>query len=620
MDEYQREVFLLTRTKSPITEHRGTLYSVNTNEIFASSDDGETWNRFCSRPNGDAVGLIIRDKTQKRELTRTVYTMYLALQDEGVFRSADAGRKWIPLNDGLTGKRISAVAAVGSSVFIGTNRGLYRLNLEVWDQLPVDPLKTVHSMAVFENNLYVVTGPDFLSPESLESNPPNKMSRKIFHSADSGSTWREITPKDKSFIKRPSFEGPTKISAADKTLLVLGVPAFRSIDGGQTWTNLGIDINLLPSNYSSVLAVNGNTFYKVGTSGILRTTDSGNSWHPFTNGIVGTKVQDLVAFNNRLYVYTGSGFFKSVDDGNSWEEVRIDYGEFTPKPTSNSGQPVNYFPDSKLIIANNVLYGIIPQGKELRIFRLRTDDGVFLMVNRISPPKLWTNGEDAKATNFSDAKGQLKSGGFAVSGETFYIEYMRKLLKWTPGSIDAIDTGLTDTDKHIDDDALDRGFKLAASAETVYVGKRDGKLFQSIDGGNNWQDVTPNILSNSSQIKDIIFVGSTVYVATDIGVMTSGDGERWSLLTDTDNIGTPIIIDRFAMEGSSFYGAGDKGVYSLDSRGRWEQILANIPDKVISLSASHDKLYIGTEKLGIFHTSLEEESSEVGHASVQEAQ
>ena len=182
---------------------------------------------------------------------------------------------------------------------------------------------------------------------------------------------------------------------------------------------------------------------------------------------------------------------------------------------------------------------------------------------------------------------------------------MRKLLKWTPGSTDAIDTGLTDTDKHIDDDALDRGFKIAASAETVYVGKRDGKLFQSIDGGNSWQDVTPNILSSSSQIKDIIFVGSTVYVATDIGVLTSGDGERWSLLTD--NIGTSIIIDRFAMEGSSFYGAGGKGVYSLDSRGRWEQILANIPDKVISLSASHDKLYIGTEKLGIFHTSLEED-------------
>ena len=348
--------------RSPITEHRGTLYSVNTNEIFASSDSGETWNRFCARPNGDIVGLIIRDKTQERN-SQEHFIMYLALQDEGVFRSADAGRKWIHLNDGLTGKRISAVAAIEDSVFIGTNQGLYRLNLGVWNLLPVDPLKTVHSMAVFENNLYVVTGPDFLSLESLESNPPDKMSRKIFHSADSGSTWREITPTDKSFIMGPSFEGPTKISAVDKTLLVLGVPAFRSIDDGQTWANLGIDINLLPSNNSSVLAVNGNTFYKVGPSGILRTTDGGDSWHPSTNGMVGTKVRDLVAFNNSLYLYTGSGFFKSVDDGNSWEEVHIDYGELTPKLTENRQQHVNFSTGSKLIIANNVLYGIIPQGK-----------------------------------------------------------------------------------------------------------------------------------------------------------------------------------------------------------------------------------------------------------------
>ena len=599
--------------RSPITEHRGTLYSVNTNEIFASSDGGETWNEFCSRPNGDVVGLIVRDKTQERN-SQEHFIMYLALQDEGVFRSVDAGRKWTPLNNGLTGKRISEVAAIGDSVFIGTNQGLYRLN-EVWDQLPVDPFKTVHSMAVFEHNLYVITGPDFLNPESLETNSPDKMSREIFHSADSGSTWREITPKDKSFSTGISFKAPTKIFAADKTLLVLGIPAFRSRDGGQTWTNLEFDINLLPSNNSSVLAVNENTFYKVGPSGILRTTDSGDSWHSFVNGIVGTKVRDLVAFNNRLYVYTGTGFFKSADDGNSWEEVHIDYGEFTPKPTSNGGQPVNYFSGSKLIIANNVLYGIIPQGKELRIFRLRPDDGVFSMVQGISSPNLWASGEDVKGTNFSDAEGQPQSGGFAVSSKTFYTEYKRRLFKWTPGSIDAIDTGLTDTDKHIDDDALDRGFKIAASAETVYVGKRDGKLFQSIDGGNNWRDITPNILPSFSQIKDIIFVGSTVYVATDIGVMTSGDGERWSLLTDTDNIGTPIIIDRFAMEGSSFYGAGDKGVYSLDSRGRWEQILANIPDKVISLSASHDKLYIGTEKLGIFHTSLEEDAPEVRTAA-----
>ena len=585
--------------RSPITEHDGVIYSVNTNEILASSDGGVTWHRFCSRPDGDSVGLIVRGNTQENLL------MYLVLQDEGVFQSDDAGKEWIPLNNGLTGKKITTVDAIGDLVFIGTNSGLYRLNSVVWDQLPVDPLKTVHSMAVYENNLYVVTGPDFLSPESLKTNSPNKNSRKIFHSVDSGSTWIEITPKDQSFIKRPSFVGPTKISAADKTLLVLGIPTFRSIDGGQTWANLGIDINLLPSNYSSVIAVNENTFYKVGTSGILRTTDSGDSWRPFMNGVVNTKVQDVVAINNILYVYTGTGFFKSADDGNSWKEVRIDYGDSTSELTSNGDQSVNYFTDSKLIIANNVLYVIIPQRKELRIFRLRTDDGVFSMVNNISSPELKTSGEEVKGTNLTvTEEGPLKSGGFAVNGETFYTEYNRRLFKWTPGSKEVIDTGLTDTEITHDGE-LDRGFKLAASGEVVYVGKRDGKLFQSVDSGNSWRDITSTIPSSFSHINDITFVGSKVYVATDIGVMSSLTGEHWRPITDHN--GTLVILDRLAMDGSSFYGAGEMGIYSLDSRGKWEQISGNIPDKVISLSASRNKIYVGTEKRGIFHTPLEED-------------
>ena len=56
-----------------------------------------------------------------------------------------------------------------------------------------------------------------------------------------------------------------------------------------------------------------------------------------------------------------------------------------------------------------MLYGIIPQGEELRIFRLRPGDGMFSMVQGISSPKLWTSGEDAKVTNFSDAERQPKS-------------------------------------------------------------------------------------------------------------------------------------------------------------------------------------------------------------------
>ena len=121
-------------------------------------------------------------------------------------------------------------------------------------------------MAVFENNLYVVTGQDFLSPEffGIKLTEQNVLAR---FSTQPTQDLRgvEITPTDKSFIMGPSFEGPTKISAVDKTLLVLGVPAFRSIDDGQTWANLGIDINLLPSNNSSVFSSEREYFLQGGT-------------------------------------------------------------------------------------------------------------------------------------------------------------------------------------------------------------------------------------------------------------------------------------------------------------------------------------------------------------------
>lgn len=158
------------------------------------------------------------------------------------------------------------------------------------------------------------------------------------------------------------------------------------------------------------------------------------------------------------------------------------------------------------------------------------------------------------------------------------------------------------------DNMYDRGTKLAASATTVYMGKRDGRLFQSTDSGNRWQDITPNIPYRFTDIKDMLFVDSTIYIATDKGFLTSHTGEHWLMLTD--NIGTQIIIDMLATNGSNLFGAGEMGTYSLEPIGRWKQIVDNIPDKVVSLSANPDNLYIGTEKRGIFHVSLKDDSSD----------
>ena len=75
----------------------------------------------------------------------------------------------------------------------------------------------------------------------------------------------------------------------------------------------------------------------------------------------------------------------------------------------------------------------------------------------------------------------------------------------------------------------------------------------------------------------------------------------------TDGMGTRIVVDRFAVDGMTVYGAGDTGVYHSDTRGRWEQISPSVPDKVLSLVISNDRLYIATQQHGIFHRPLGEE-------------
>ena len=89
----------------PMAAYRDTLYSVSTNEIFTSSDDGETWHVFCPRPSGRTVGLVVTDAPQSTR-SRTAVTMYLTLRDKGVFQSTDAGTEWNLLDKGLRNRRV----------------------------------------------------------------------------------------------------------------------------------------------------------------------------------------------------------------------------------------------------------------------------------------------------------------------------------------------------------------------------------------------------------------------------------------------------------------------------------------------------------------------------------
>ncbi len=612
----------------PMAESSGTLYTVSTKALLASTDRGETWNTLGNRPEGTAVGLIITEQA-----------FYLAIRKKGVFRATDAGKAWTALNDGLNfgeesnadkeqtapnngfnfgeaskGKTISTMVSIGNTVFALTNQGLYRLDSDRWVKLKVpteinSPFNSAESLSVSKSDLYVAVNGNLSQMKKVLSaaekreaslkfvtSASRKTNSRVFHSTDLGNSWTEIPLTNLPFSMRVATS--IKLLISGETLLVLGSQSgIRSKDGGETWASLG-KIPYTPS-YTPAVALNENTII-AGKYRIHRTTDSGESWHPFMRGMIGTGMRNLVAFKNALYVHNDRKIVKSTDGGESWTPLNFGKGVGAPRDPD--------FPDQRLVVADGVLYGVfreklsgffgsaLTRKSKLRIFRLSADGHTLTPVRGV--PSLEFDDE-----RYSEdlSAGEVTLGRLAVSDNTFYIEYRREIYKCEPNTLEWRNTGFIDNGEQPHNSR--KGVRLAVSGETLYVGKRDGKLFQSLDGGDNWKDMTPNLPLSFSRFRDILFLDSAIYISTDKGVLTSQTGEHWRVLTDTE--GERLIVAGLAVDDTTVYGVSNAGAYRLDRHGKWKKVSPEVPDGIRELVFANDKLYIITNQRGIFHISLQ---------------
>ena len=167
-----------------------------------------------------------------------------------------------------------------------------------------------------------------------------------------------------------------------------------------------------------------------------------------------------------------------------------------------------------------------------------------------------------------------------------------------PGETEWHYTGLEDQGEPLP--MYGKGFTLGVSGNVVYAGKRDGHLFQSLDNGNTWSDITENLAFPFTYFKEIIVVGSTVYISTDAGVMNSYDDTIWYAVNDID--GHILAMNRIATDGSRLYGVCDTGVYQVNNHtNTWRQMTSEVPSTTVtSLAATGGTLYIGTEDNGVF--------------------
>ena len=619
-----------------------TLYLILSTDLFASKDDGKTWNLVYSWP---------RDLWFPIELVLTEQAFYILFyvgnnfQTNDLFRSEDSGKTWEVIN-GPIDRHIYSIVNIENTLFARTNIALHRFSDDNWQRLdfPVS-IGEIRSVAAAEEKLYVMTE---ASDDILDSGKVSQGQERgwwIFRSTDSGDSWNDITPTNAWPVK--GLPPRLQLFAVGDTLLAMEYGMVSSPDSGKTWfiSQLsGPTPTIHPDVIFKAAAVNEGVFYVSGRNGLHRSTDSGKSWNQVNITTDKSKIEALIAYKGTekrhdisptVYARYDGRIAKTSDQGKSWHAVQIELPMMNP----DREKP----PDiTHLIKSDGVLYakggGSFNRGKT-HIYRVSTDGNMLVPIQGMPVfDSLESYGKSGEILNNrfnisdksvleqmqeeipgatqlfeqltqTDRENRFKlfrlaqRSPFAVSGDTFYMEYNYKLFRWKPGDTEWHDTGAEET-VELTLDRAKKDTKLAVSGDTVYFGKRDGNLVQSFDAGDTWNDIPLDIMFSvpNEAFKDIVFADSTVYVATDAGVVASNEGEHWYAITDA--VGTHLIMERLAVNETKVYGVTkNTGIYRLE-KDAWEQIISKIPDSVISLAVDGNTIYVGTQNRGMLHYNL----------------
>ena len=462
-----------------------------------------------------------------------------------------------------------------------------------------------------------------------------------------------------------------KIVAAAERVMVVDANGelFHSVNTGETWNSLDLKIGSHYGTAPPVLMLDKNTLYRGVPPGVQRTTDGGKSWHQFNTGFVDTTVTTLIAVSGKLYANSMNGFVTSVDGGESWIPLPggIDHGViikafdgvlYMKKGNDmNSPSPLLRLPTEDHIpkfIRDMPAFGkgdsrktaritITPDEEMLKTLLAATTDKSRQEVEELDHDQLIGALSDIDPDQLNEALRdhinleQLKNealnkalkepassgmmsffGAFAVSDDTYYVEYEQRLFRWKSGMNEWFDTGLKDEAEppnlsnlysgeyaEVTDLLQSLGVKLAVSGKTLYVGKQDGHLMQSFDEGDTWNDVTTDLPFSVATYNTVVFAGSTIYVATDKGVAYSSDGTRWYKVTDAE--GTPLVIEKFAVDGTTLYGATKQQVYQVEGNsGIWKQVTPEVPSTITAFTVDANTLYVGTLGRGVLRFTLNE--------------
>lgn len=302
--------------------------------VFKSVDGAGNWSNDNYGLTSSTVTHIVINPLQP-------WILY-AGTGSGVFRTTNGGRTWSAVNNGLLNRRVVAMAIdpltpsiiyVATSDFFSTsNQGVYKSTDggDSWHRRANGMVNTgVPSLAI-----------DPVTPTTLYAGTSGG---PIYKSTDGADSWTPLTSPltfPVSMVVDPHVH--TTVYAAEFSSAG-GV--FRSLDSGATWQSVGVSQTGTNIRSLSVSPLTPGLLYVDGPSGVLRSTDGGDSWSPvqFLANFSGKVVFDPVNASTLYFLGNSSssfnpGLLKSTNNGQTW--VPVNKGLNTPAPVALAIDPL----------------------------------------------------------------------------------------------------------------------------------------------------------------------------------------------------------------------------------------------------------------------------------------
>ncbi len=470
---------------------------------------------------------------------------YCAQVNGGVFKTTDYGRTWQPIFDDQPTGSVGALAVAVSDpniIYVGSGEGLHRPDLSVGDGIykSIDAGKSWTHLGLRDGQQIAQIAVDPRNPDHLlvavAGHPygPNE-ERGIFLSLDGGKSFEKTLYKDENTGAADVQFDPTNPQIAYASLWEAregpwenaewkgsngGI--FKSVDGGRTWQQLRKDLpnDIVQAQLAIAPSAPRTLIVAVATLNagkLYRSDDAGESWTPATTDerpgarIGGGDLPVLrIDPQNPNVVYAASVVcWKSTDGGKTWDGWR-------GAPGGDDYQNIWINPNNPQIIL------------------LGSDQGAIITVNGGATWSSWYNQSTAQLYHVSADNafpyrlysGQQESGsvGIASRGPDGAITFR----DWQPVAAeeygyvvaDPLDPDiiyggkLTRYDRRTSQaqNVLPKPFRSDAfrmiRTQPILFSPLDPKLlffatnylWQTRDGGQNWQQVSPDLTRKTFEV------------------------------------------------------------------------------------------------------------------------